>query len=93
MKAIFLRLTLLTVSALFTVALGATPPEENPNPDPGGGGGGGCQRCEATSHGNGIITLVCDSPDSGEWGKTDCTIETYPEGAYCIASGDPCCVD
>ncbi len=92
MKAITFHLAALLVAALFTVALNAQ--VENIDPNGGGGGGGSsCNVCRGTWWGNGVMQLSCGSPDPGGWGRDHCSVDSYPEGTYCQAYGNDCCVD
>jgi len=87
------RLFMLLAMTFLALALTAQPQVENPDPNPGGGGGGGnCVTCWQFQRGA-SISMFCGSPDSGEWGKQYCRVESYPEGTYCFVDGNSCCVD
>ncbi len=88
-----------TIRLIATLALLLAPglfaQVENPDPNGGGSGsGGGCQICTATGYLNsGVTVMSCGSPSSGQWGHEYCSVQSYPEGSYCIPYGNDCCVD
>lgn len=92
MKLVSFRLCMLSVAVALALGLSAQPPSENVDPGGGEGGGGSCRACAAYSQ-NGYMVLICTTPDSGNWGKQNCRIESYPEGTYCFVDGNDCCVD
>jgi hypothetical protein len=52
-----------------------------------------CFTCKSVFYNNGEIYMFCDRPDPLQWGSDYCTVDYYPEGAYCYEWGYPCCVD
>ena len=87
------RIMMFSAAMLFAMSAVAQPPDQNP--DPGGGGtpgGSSCQTCRSFSDATGDYPY-CGSPDTGAWGNQYCTIDSFPEAAYCTQYGNPCCVD
>jgi hypothetical protein len=90
MKVTVLRLAMFLAIALSITSL--TAQVDNRDFDLGGGGGAGsCRICQGSLSSS--MSLSCGSPDPGGWGRQNCRIESYPEGAYCFVDGNECCVD
>jgi hypothetical protein len=96
MRTISIRIASFLAAALFAVAMSGQ--VENKDYDLGGGGGAdSCKVCHGSAvtnpDGTGYLVMSCGSPESGGWGKSDCWIDSYPEGSYCFNEGNNCCVD
>jgi hypothetical protein len=90
------RIVTFSAVVLFAMSLAG---QDVLNPDfnlpPGGpGGGDGCQTCSGDAYSAPYMSLRCSSPDSGDWGKQNCRLETVEGmGVYCFLDGYDCCVD